>query len=90
MKATILRTDGTEEEFKFKGKHPRLKEMQDVVGGYIELVYLPQGKCMVINEEGKLLGLPVNNLATKIYFETFGPVDVIVGEAIVCDAGIIK
>lgn len=36
-----------------------LKAMQEMVGGYIEVVYL-DGICLVCNEEGKLMGLEGN------------------------------
>ena len=37
-----------------------LKSLQDLVGGYIEPVRLPGGICMIVNEEGKLMGLKPN------------------------------
>ena len=37
-----------------------LEAMQEFVGGYIEAVTLPDGKVIICNEEGKLLGLPYN------------------------------
>lgn len=37
-----------------------LKNLQDLVGGYIELVHLPENIIMVCNEEGKMMNLPVN------------------------------
>ena len=50
------------------GRKPReaeighdLKAMQDVVGGYIEAVYpYDDPVALVCNEEGKLIGLPLN------------------------------
>lgn len=33
--------------------------LKDVVGGYIEAVYLPHDIVLVVNEEGKLMDLPV-------------------------------
>lgn len=48
---------------------PTLKEMQKIVGGFIEPVKLPPGnghKKMVVNEEGRLQGLPVNQKASRI------------------------
>ena len=48
----------------------KLAQLQAIVGGYIEAVYIdgPEGlpRCMVIHEEGKLIGLPVNQLATMM------------------------
>ena len=46
-------------------KKPTLKEMQEFVGGYIEVVYAPNGDHIILNEEGKLAGLPINYEATK-------------------------
>ena len=46
-------------------KEPTLKEMQEFVGGYIEIVYAPNGDHIILNEEGKLKGLPINYEATK-------------------------
>ena len=43
---------------------PTLKEMQKFVGGYIEVVYLNDKEVMIIDEEGKLKGKPVNAEAT--------------------------
>jgi len=40
-------------------------EMVDVVGGYIEGVYL-DGATAYVNEEGKLQGLPKNEVATAL------------------------
>ena len=37
-----------------------LEAMQELVGGYIETVYLPGGIVMIVNEEGKILRLPIN------------------------------
>tara|TARA_Y100001951_G_C11107011_1_gene165320 strand:+ start:246 stop:524 length:279 start_codon:yes stop_codon:yes gene_type:complete len=46
-----------------------LKEMQDIVGGNIELAY-DDGKIQIIcNEEGKMFDLPLNMVATKIWHD---------------------
>lgn len=37
-----------------------LEAMQEMVGGYIEMVGISNGNCIVCNEEGRLLGLPYN------------------------------
>ena len=64
----IFRAGGTYEKRKVHAK-PTLKEMQDIVGGYIEPVSVRFEKyirIMVVNEEGKLRGLTVNIAASKI------------------------
>lgn len=66
-----------------------LKELQGIVGGYIETLTLKDGKLMVVNEEGKLQRLAVNSRATQIANEN-GYADIIVGNVLVCEAGEIK
>ena len=68
---------------------PTLKSAQDFVGGYVQGITLPNGDYLIINEEGKLMGLPVNKQATKLWKETFdndnfitGRNDFVVGPAI--------
>lgn len=60
-----------------------LKELQEIVGGYIQVIYLPDNQVMVINEEGKLDGLEYNDNATEILEEVMD--DFIVGNALICD-----
>jgi len=43
-------------------KEPTLEELQKLVGGYIE-VYDVDSMQIVLNEEGRLIGLPVNKKA---------------------------
>jgi len=62
----------------------QLDELQDFVEGYIEIIQLANDEIMVINEEGKLLGLPLNLMATIPYQLTYGPIDQIYGNALVC------
>lgn len=93
--ATIYKTSGEVIEIKPKnGTDFSLSELQSIVGGYIEIIDLFNGKIMVVNEEGKLIGLEVNHKATEIYDEAFPMFfvffDVIVGDALVCDKSQIK
>ena len=58
-----------------------LHEFQRLVGGYIEIVrpyMLPNDWVMVIDEEGKLKGKPVNRVCTALYASSW---DNIVGDA---------
>lgn len=89
--ATIYKTHGEVIEVTPKnGKDFSLSEMQAIVGGYIEVLDLRNGKFLVINEEGKLIGLGINWEATKIYHAAYPCYDVIVGDALVCDKSQIK
>lgn len=64
-------------------KYFKLKELQHFVGGYIETLRIYTNQLMVVNEEGKLMKLPVNKRATGIAFEN-SILDVIVGDVLVC------
>ena len=68
---------------------PTLKEAQAFVGGYVEGISMPNGDYLIINEEGKLIGLPLNEEASKLWKDTFdnpnfitGRDDFVVGNAI--------
>ena len=39
---------------------PTLKEAQAFVGGYVECITWPNGDLLIVNEEGKLMNLPLN------------------------------
>tara|TARA_Y100000034_G_C6733617_1_gene325149 strand:- start:285 stop:578 length:294 start_codon:yes stop_codon:yes gene_type:complete len=62
----IKNENGTEVSILNKTKLS-LKDMQDYVGGYIEVVSLSDGSQMVLDEEGKLKDKPINYEATKRY-----------------------
>lgn len=65
--ATLIRTNGSEEQVRpADGKYFTLEELQRYVGGFIEAVALPNGKTMIVNEEGKLDNLPYNQRATLL------------------------
>tara|TARA_R100001163_G_C4870421_1_gene72466 strand:- start:40 stop:324 length:285 start_codon:yes stop_codon:yes gene_type:complete len=85
FKYLIIDTDGEETHVESKEK-PDLKEMQEMVGGYIEIVkckYNDEWKTMILNEEGKLRNLDLNTKATEMYSNNgIGIPDVIVGTAI--------
>jgi len=72
-----IKTDGTIEEVAVD-KDNSLKQMQDAVGGYIELIYLSDNKVMVVNEEGLIKRLPYNHTASKLAGQT------IVGNVLTC------
>ena len=80
--ATIIKADGRKIETQPKnGRDFKLEELKKIVGGYIEIVTLSDNKIMVINEEGKVNGLPINIIATQL----FG-YDIIVGDVLVCNS----
>lgn len=72
--AVVLKSNGSRER---DVKINSLKQMQELVGGYVQFVYL-NDKVLIVNEEGLLYGLPRNNQATEIAGHP------IVGDAILC------
>lgn len=63
----IYYSDGTTKEVQpANGTNFRLKEVQAIVGGLVEIVDLKDNMIMLLNEEGKLLGLERNEAATKL------------------------
>lgn len=65
------------------GKDFSLKELKEIVGGHIEIVNLGDDY-MVVNEEGKLIGLPFNLNATIVYQISTKIGEHIVGDVLVC------
>ena len=72
----------TEQEFKIVTKtedEPDLKTAQDFVGGYVEGITFPNGDYLIVNEEGKLMGLPLNPEATALWRMTFTKQNYVIG-----------
>lgn len=64
--ATLIKSDGTKQEILPKnGVDFQLKELQQYVDGYIDIVNLHNGEILVINDNGKDV-YPVNVEATEI------------------------
>lgn len=86
--ARLIKTDGTETEVLPKnGTTFQLAELQELVGGHIEVVNLPDGRLMMIDEDGKLKGLARNDLGTFMGdLSGIAFVDTIVGPVVVCEA----
>ena len=89
--AKIIYTDKGAEDYTPKnGTTFELEEMQKIVGGYIEIVRLNDGRIIIVNEDGLSLNLPVNIEATNILRRDHSTTEYIVGTAIVCDADMIE
>ncbi len=83
-------------EFKLitdKKDEPDYKAVSKFVGGMVECVSFPNGDLLLLNEEGKLMGLPLNEKASKLWKDTFdndnyitGRKDYVVGPAILIKA----
>jgi hypothetical protein len=82
MKAEIIRVNGDRMFVDPENKKDfKLRELQDIVSGYIQIVETTDGRLIVTNEEGKLKKLPTNGIATAYY--KYGKKDVIVGDVII-------
>lgn len=75
MRIVVKKANELPEVKEIKGTLENLKE---IVGGYIECINVFDNILCVCNEEGKLLGLPVNFLFMN---------DVIVGDVFFCAGG---
>lgn len=97
-KAKLYKTNGVVTDIQPKnGKDFSLKELQSYVGGTIDIQALPSGRVLVLNDNGKIDGLPKNEEATFVwkmeYPITRYPVnndELIVGDVIICDSKLIK
>jgi hypothetical protein len=73
----LLKSNGTREDnINMDG----LQRKQELVGGYIELVHLNEGKVLIVNEEGLLDRLPLNVEASRLCGGS-----PIVGDVILCN-----
>ena len=90
----------TEPEFKVitdKKDEPDYKAVSKFVGGMVECVQLPNGDLLLLNEEGKLMGLPLNPEASALWKAMFdndnfvtGRQDFVVGPAILIKKDALK
>ncbi len=84
MKTRIIRANGSEVEVKpLNGKNFRLKEMQTIVGGYIQALYF-HDFVMITNEDGKVIGLTYNEPATELLAGSSYAGQFITGDVLVC------
>ena len=88
--AKWIKADGNVVEVSQKnaGECFTLEELKGFVGGWIECITVSPKQVMVINEEGKLLNLPYNAVATETFRMATPPNDdFIVGDALLCEIG---
>jgi len=71
---TTQQVNTTAPEFKIitdKKDEPDYKAVSKFVGGMVECVSMPNGDLLLLNEEGKLMGLPLNPEATTLWRTLF-------------------
>tara|TARA_R100001463_G_scaffold56773_2_gene108907 strand:- start:1531 stop:1800 length:270 start_codon:yes stop_codon:yes gene_type:complete len=89
MKAQLINTYGDVKSVKpNNSKTFSLKELQEYVDGYIQIVKTRDDRIMIMNEEGKNNNLPYNEIATSLYI--YGKHDVVVGDVLVMDKELIS
>ena len=76
LKGILIKTTGEMEVVEYENK---LEVLQDYVGGLIDYVTIEDGIDMIINDEGKILGMEPNWVATFLW----GQPDMIVGDVLV-------
>jgi hypothetical protein len=82
--ATLIKSNGEETNILPQNKTDfKLDELQNYVGGLIETVRTKDNKIMVINEEGKINELPMNEKATELYI--YSDSDFIAGDVLICN-----
>lgn len=75
------------------GEYFTLTELQNLIGGYIEIVQLGKDEVMVIQEDGKMCqDAEINHSATRIAREkqAIWAHDCIVGNALVCPSEMVR
>ena len=91
--ATLISTNGEVDSiFLPEDDESRLRQLQGIVGGYIEAVSLPGERYMVINENGKDGPHMINHTATAIAHETEAIMDsdYIAGVAVILPAEVLQ
>lgn len=89
--AQIIKTTGENKQVEPQnGTDFQLKELQQIVGGYIGIAYLSDDEIMVYNEDGKLKGLKQNEKATERYRADVYAFDYIVGDVLICKTSQVK
>jgi hypothetical protein len=85
MKTAIkLTTEGKASLIDLSADSNELLTLQIAVGGLIEAKTLEGNYTLIMNEEGKLQGLPINERATEIWLANFPNFpDVILGDVVI-------
>jgi len=81
-KLVVIKTDGSIDEF-IMDKAPELKRLQEIVGGYIEVVPVLYGGNhvqMIVDDEGLVKQKSINEKATDIYRRTRDGFPLIAGD----------
>lgn len=86
MKALVITPEGTTTVEEIT---PDLDTLQKLVGGYIEAAPTDGSVTVYVNEEGKVYGLPINEVGTRLYYKLapfMEGVDILVGTIVILGA----
>ena len=82
MKAAIIKTDYNCSVVDFEpGKSAKM--IREAVGGLYDCISLSSTRDMWINDEGKILELPFNAMATAMFHKAFQTDDYIAGDVVI-------
>jgi Domain of unknown function (DUF3846) len=83
--ALVIKTDGNIHGIDLgENSHDEYEALSDAVGGMVQMVPLADsGLFLWCNEEGKLIRLPYNEKATKMWVKHWGQTDVMVGDCVI-------
>ena len=85
--AILYKADGKQETVTpANSKKFTLKEMQGYVGGDIQMIQVPMEGRLIMNEEGRLKGLSLNEEGTRLgRLAGIAPDSFVVGDVLFCD-----
>lgn len=66
MRFVLLKADDSISFLEIPPSKRALEILQGVVKGLIEIVYCQEDQILIVNEDGRSLGLPVNKAATEL------------------------
>jgi hypothetical protein len=81
---TFISPEGKVEEIE---KDWKLEDIQEIIGGYIDGLYLGDDFVMYVDEEGLMKNLPVNPIASLVYLTSSNVEEYLVGNAIIFKKG---
>ena len=89
--AILIRSSGETRGIRpLNGTDFTLKELQGYVGGSIQMIWVNENMCMILNDEGKLLKFAPNIVATELASGVLYPGDFICGNAILAHTNLVK
>jgi hypothetical protein len=85
--ADLIRADGTVTKIQHVGRKFTLEEVQQLVGGYVQVIRMDDNKLLLCDEDGKSKDKPYNTTATRMarYQYHIKASDFIVGDVLLCN-----